>query len=57
MTESLKEVIIRRDGLTEEQADVLISEARERIYSGDDLGEVLQEEFGLEEDYIFDLLY
>ena len=57
MTESLKEVIIKRDDLTEAQANVLISEARERIYSGDDPGEVLQEEFGLEEDYIFDLLY
>jgi hypothetical protein len=47
---------MRRDGLTSDEADDMIEEARERIYSGDDPEEILLEEFGLEPDYVFDLL-
>lgn len=55
---SLKETIMERDGLTSSEADELINIARERIYDeGDDPEEVLHEEFGLEPDYIFDLIY
>jgi hypothetical protein len=53
---SIKSVLMRRDGLTSDEADDMIEEARERIYSGDDPEEILLEEFGLEPDYVFDLL-
>ena len=56
MIESLKQVLMRRDGLTDEEAAELIDEARNRVYEGDDPEEILYEEFGLEPDYIFDIL-
>lgn len=56
MNETLKQVLMRRDGLSAAEAQSLIDEARERVLSGDDPEEVLAEEFGLEPDYIFDLL-
>jgi hypothetical protein len=55
---SLKETIMERDELTSDEADELIDIARQRIYEeNDDPEEVLREEFGLEPDYIFDLIY
>ena len=54
--QSLKQVLMNRDKLTEAEAEEFINEARERIYSGDDPEEILLEEFGLEPDYVFDLL-
>lgn len=54
--ESLKEIVMRRDGLSEKEADEQIAEAREMILEfGEDLEEVLASEFGLEPDFIFDL--
>lgn len=55
MTE-LKKIIMERDDLTSSEADLLISQAREMVLDGEDAEEVLYEEFGLEPDYIFDLL-
>lgn len=55
MTE-LKKIIMERDDLTSLEADLLISQAREMVLDGEDAEEVLYEEFGLEPDYIFDLL-
>jgi hypothetical protein len=55
--ESLKQVIMRRDGLSSQEADELIESAREQILEGEDPEEVLLNDFGLEPDYIFDLLY
>jgi selenocysteine lyase/cysteine desulfurase len=56
MLESLKQTIMRRDNLTAEEADERINEAREWVAEGSDPEEILYEEFGLEPDYIFDLL-
>ena len=56
MTE-LKQAIMQRDGLTSEEADELIDGARSMVLDeGMDPEEVLLEEFGLEPDYVFDLL-
>lgn len=55
MTE-LKRAIMKRDGLTSGEADDMITYAKFRVEEGDDLEEVLQEEFGLEADYAFDLI-
>ena len=54
--ESIKDVLIRRDGMSSDEADELINEAREEIENGEDPEEVLMDFFGLEPDYIFDLL-
>lgn len=54
---TLKEVLMERDGLTSKEAQNLITEARNRVMGGEDPEEILEEEFGLEPDYIFDLLY
>lgn len=56
MEEGLLEVLMRRDGLWRGEAQELIEEARSRVLAGDDPEEVLAEEFGLEPDYVFDLL-
>ena len=54
---SLKQVLMERDELTSKEVDELIAEARRMILEdGEDPEEVLYEEFGLEPDYIFDLL-
>lgn len=53
---SLKEVLMRRDGLSEVEAEDLIADARARVEDGEDPEEVLEDEFGLEPDYVFDLL-
>jgi len=55
MTE-LKRILMERDELTSKEADELISQARQMILDGEDAEEVLYEEFGLEPDYLFDLL-
>ena len=54
--ESLKEVIMRRDGLTSAEADDMIQEAKGWVNEGEDPEDVLHDVFGLEPDYIFDLL-
>ena len=56
MTESLKEVIMRRDNLSSDAADELIAEAKEELADGGDPQEILEEFFGLEPDFIFYLL-
>ena len=56
MNYSIKEVLMRRDGLDEADADELISEARELVANGADVDEVLRYEFGLEPDYMWDLI-
>jgi len=62
MTESIKQILMRRDGMTSQEADDLIEEAREQLqeYLTDDDQEsaynICQEYFGLEPDYIDELL-
>ena len=53
---SLKETIMERDDLTDEEATEMIADARRRAYEGEDPEEILYGDFGLEPDYIFDLL-
>ena len=56
MVESIKAVLMRRDKMSAEEADELIEEAKERVAAGEDPEEILHEDFGLEPDYIFDLI-
>lgn len=56
----LKEVLMKRDGLTSEEADKQIADARgelmERIGNGEMPFDFCEEEFGLEPDYLEDLI-
>jgi hypothetical protein len=54
--ESLKEVIMRRDSLTSQEADEQINEAKQLVLEGFDPEEVMYEMFSLEPDYVFDIL-
>ncbi len=49
-------ILVSRDNLTLPEAQELLEEARQRVASGDDPEDVLAEEFGLEPDYLFDLI-
>jgi hypothetical protein len=53
---SIKSVLMRRDGLTPDEADDTIQEARERVAEGESPERILRDEFGLEPDYVYDLL-
>jgi hypothetical protein len=55
--ESLRQVLMRRDGLTRSEAEEQIAFARLCVLTNnEDPQDVLQEHFGLEPDYVFDLL-
>jgi len=58
--ETIKEILIRRDGLTTEEADDLIQEAtdnmNERLALGEMPDNICQEYFGLEPDYLMELI-
>lgn len=59
---AIKEIIMRRDSLSSREADNLISEAKEQLREYLDNGDleeaenICEEYFGLEPDYIVDLL-
>ena len=52
----LKKVLMQRDGMSSRGADNAIDDAKQRVSDGEDPEDVLADEFGLELDYIFDLL-
>ena len=58
--ESLKQVLMRRDGMTSEEADEAIAACKEdmmaRIGEGELPFDILEEHFGLEPDYLEELL-
>lgn len=60
MVESIKTVLMRRDGMSEDGAKDSISEAREevisRIMNGEDPSDICEEYWGLEPDYLEELL-
>lgn len=60
MTKSIKEVIMDRDGLTSFGADDLIADAtkdlHERLAEGEMPYDICEEWFGLEPDYIMELI-
>ena len=60
MNNSIKEALMRRDGMSSQAAEELIDEARadlhERLKEGEYPLEICEEWFGLEPDYIMDLI-
>ena len=56
MEESIKQILMRRDGMSADEAEELIQEAREAVAEGRDPEEVCYDYFGLEPDYTWELL-
>ena len=58
--ETIKQVLMRRDGMTAKEADELIAECREdlmeRLANDEMPYDICEEYFGLEPDYIDDLI-
>lgn len=54
--QSLKTVLVNRDGISAKEADERIKELRRRFREGEDPEELLHSELGLEPDYIFDII-
>ena len=58
--ESIKEILMRRDNMAEDEADELISQAKEDLYTRLENGEtphdICDEWFELEPDYIYELM-
>jgi hypothetical protein len=53
---TIRQILMQRDGFTSLEADNLVRDARVRVFNGDNPEEILFEEFGLEPDYIFELI-
>ena len=53
---TIERTLIQRDGYSREEAREALQEARERVTNGEDPEEILYEDFGLEADFIFDLI-
>jgi len=60
MSYSIKKVLMDRDGMTGNEADDLIREAKEdllsRLEDGEMPEDICEEWFGLEKDYMLDLI-
>ena len=56
MNNRIVQIIMDRDDMTRSEAMEMLAEAREMIAEGEDPEEVLYDYFGLEPDYVFDLL-
>jgi hypothetical protein len=58
--EPIQSILMRRDGMTAEEAEDLVSEAREelerRLEEDEDAYDICEEYFGLEPDYISQLI-
>ena len=58
--DNIKDALMERDGLTEEEAQQQVEEARDELAEKFDNGEmpfdICEELFGLEPDYIMDLI-
>ena len=50
------EILMNRDGMSESEATLMLEEARQRVNDGEDPEEILEYDFGLEPDYVFDLM-
>jgi hypothetical protein len=53
---TLVECLMQRDNLSRVKAEEVVQEARIRVVDGEDPETVLWEEFGVEPDYLFDIL-
>ena len=58
---TIKEILIERDDISEQAAEDLINDARKDLYKrledGEDASDICFDWFGLEPDYLIDLIY
>ena len=54
--ETITQILMRRDGMSWEEARELLEELRWRVIEGEDPAELLHDELGLEPDYIWELI-
>lgn len=54
--ETIVDILVRRDSISREEAQELLDSAKQCVADGEDPEEVLEMHFGLEPDYIFELL-
>lgn len=56
----LKSVLMKRDGMSDKEADEVIRQAKiellERLENDEDCDYFMEEEFSLENDYVFELM-
>ena len=55
-TNEIVRILMRRDGMERDAAEDLLGEAMVAVEDGEDPEEILADWFGLEPDYVFDLL-
>ena len=55
-TNRLVSILMRRDGMERDDAEDLLQDARAAVEDGEDPEEILDDWFGLEPDYLEDLL-
>ena len=55
-TNRLVSILMDRDGMERDDAEDLLRDARAAVEEGEDPEEILADWFGLEPDYVFDLL-
>ncbi len=55
-TNEIVRILMKRDGMERDDAEDLLRDAREAVEEGEDPEEVLADWFGLEPDYLEDLL-
>lgn len=53
---AIEQILMNRDGMSRDEAREALEDARAMVMDGADPEEVLYEEFGLEPDYVFDLI-
>lgn len=54
--EKIEDILVNRDGMSPEDAIAEVAEARRRVRRGENPEDILFEDFGLEPDYIFQLV-
>lgn len=54
--ERIADILVRRDGVARADAEEQVQDAKRRVLEGEDPEEILYEDFGLEPDYVFELL-
>ena len=54
--ETIIQILMRRDGMSREDAHELVQELRQRVLEGEDPEDLLHDELGLEPDYIWELI-
>lgn len=56
MTERIEDILMSRDSMSRSEAEEMIRDAKVRVLQGEDPEEILLDDFGLEPDYVFQLL-